>query len=84
MNLDPITSLVQAYLSDADILAIKIMEGESITVYLGKDPSTKDILDFTQDDAQPPAYEHAVVRQESIVYEGQGCSILKTCFETPG
>ncbi len=80
MNLDPIPSLVHASLSDDDILAIKILEGETIVAHSGKDPATKDILDFTQDDSQPPFHEHVVVRQASIVYEEKDLGTLEVVF----
>ncbi len=80
VNLELIEQIVTAYLGDTEIWAIKIMEGEELVTYLGKDPDTQERVDFTQGDRQPPLYPDTVKRSRPIVYKEQEIGTLEIVF----
>ncbi|MBD3306104.1 HAMP domain-containing protein [candidate division KSB3 bacterium] len=80
MNLDPIDHLAQAYLSDKEMLSIKILEENDVLTHLAKDPETSEMLDVIQADVQPPLYTDAVVRTLPITYEDEEVGTLEVIF----
>lgn len=80
MNIEPVNNIVTSYLSDQEILAIKILEGDEIIVYSGKDPQTNVIHDFMQGDAQLLQYPDTVLREVPILYENAELGRLEITF----
>ena len=80
MNLEPIENIVNAYMSDIEILAIKILDEEDVIIYCGKRPDTKEIVSFTEEDCASFRYASAVSRQIPIVYEEKEIGKLEVVF----
>ena len=82
MNLDRIDTIVHSYLSDVQTLSIKILkEGkEEIVTYSGKDPNTKEIINFGTQESQAPHYTETITRQIQLTYDGQPLGKLEIVF----
>jgi hypothetical protein len=79
MNLDPVKNIAAAYLSDQEIFAIKIMEGNEAILHTGKDPQTMIFTIFTRRQTVPE-YANAVLREIPIVYQGDELGRLEMIF----
>lgn len=80
MNTEPIKNIATSYLSDQEILAIKILEGEEVILNSGKDLQSESIHDFLQEDGQPAQYPDAVLREVPILYENDELGRLEMVF----
>ncbi len=80
MNLESMEQIVNSYLTNAEILSIKILKGDEIRAYSGKDPNTKKIIDFMQEKFQPSQYANAVMRSIPIVYDKKEIGTLEVTF----
>ena len=64
MNSERIEYVIRSYLTDSDILSIKVLEGERVFTHLGKEldvitskPETLDLIDFTREESQSPQWQ---------------------------
>ncbi|GAK56017.1 methyl-accepting chemotaxis sensory transducer [Candidatus Vecturithrix granuli] len=80
MNTEPVNNIVTSYLSDQDILAIKILEGGEIMLHSGKDLETGIIHDFLQEEVQPAQYPDTILREVPILYENTELGRLEMTF----
>lgn len=71
MNLDSLPNIIQSYLTDAGVLAIRILEGDQLLTFTGKHPETGDIIDLSGDEAMASRYQQSVRLSETIEYEGE-------------
>ena len=61
--------VLASYLQDPDILSIKVFENETLLKYVGKERDSLEIQEFSEEDAAPGDYAHAISRQTPILYE---------------
>ena len=80
MNYQQIAEVVHSLLTDPDILAVQIFDGEKPIETGGKDPVTFTITDFAQDGIQLPRYENAATHQIPIEYEGKVLGTMSLVF----
>jgi methyl-accepting chemotaxis protein len=81
MDNNQIGRLLQSFLSNSDILAIKLTEGGTGTPiwHQGKDLRSSSTIDFTEGNA-PLAYPDSFTRQISIDYEDESIGQLQIAF----
>jgi methyl-accepting chemotaxis protein len=79
---DQIDHILQSYLSDADILSIKVAEPESeqLIRHVAKDPTTLESVDFDLDAPREFFYADAFSRQAEIIHEEEAIGRLEIAF----
>jgi len=88
MNQERIEHVIRSYLTDSDILSIKVLEGERVLTHLGKEPDaiknkseTLALIDFTREESQSPQYSGTVTTQQvELVYEEEVLGMLEVVF----
>lgn len=69
--------VIRSYLTDRDILSIKLLDGEKIVRYLGKSPDKKTIVDLVQ---QPVTYVETEFKQQHLDYNGKAIGTIEVVF----
>lgn len=81
LDYERIDSVLQSYLNAEDMLAMKIIEGEKVTHYLGK-MSQRDgtVIDFLNTQIEPPVYENIRIHPIPLMYKDESLGTLEVVF----
>ena len=77
---EQIERVIRSYLTDPGILSIQIQDEEQRVKYLGKDPESGEIVDFSGEDAVIPSYAASETRQQKLLYEDEVIGALEVVY----
>ncbi len=80
VNREQIKSVMQSYLTDPEIMEMRVRENDEITHHFGKDHTLNGIINFLQSDSQVPQYARVVSKKENIIFEGEQLGTLEVLF----
>ena len=80
VNEEQIKNVIQSYLSDPEILSIKVLEGEKVLIYMGKTLDTEKIVMFTDSEDDIPQYTLAASQTTEILYADELLGTFEVVF----
>lgn len=80
INMRQIDLVVESYLTDADILSIKVIDDNLLINHTAKDPKTGQLLDLTQSGMTMPDYRKAVTREVRLTHDDQVIGSCEVVF----
>lgn len=75
-----VDEILHSYLTDDDILMIRVTENEGTASHLGKNPKTGELVDLGQNASQTFEYRDAFTKQIKIEYAGDSVGSVEAIF----
>lgn len=80
MNPDQVDDILNSYLKDPDILAIKVTEPKNTVSYFGKEPNSFKLINLAQEVSQKFEYENAFMKRGEVNYNGNVLGAFEITF----
>lgn len=77
MDYEQIKNIASSYLTDPDVVSIKILEKEKVLYYLGKHPETLELIDLTKETVN---YTNTETKQGLITIADQALGTIEVMF----